>query len=67
MNKVKTKNSEGFSNWNHKFKRFFRPKTGDLQKKKVFIPNMSWNPVSVHKNYENTGGKQQFGPRFALQ
>ena len=23
--------------------------------------------MSVHKNYENTGGKHQFGPRFALQ
>ena len=33
MNKVKTKNSEGFSGRNQKFKRFFRPKTGDLQKK----------------------------------
>ena len=34
MIKVKTKNSKGFSGRNHKFKRFFRPKTGDLQKKK---------------------------------
>ena len=33
MNKVKTKNSKGFSGRNQKFKRFFRPKTGDLQKK----------------------------------
>ena len=36
MNKVKTKNSEGFSGRNQKFERFFRPKAGDLQKKKVF-------------------------------
>ena len=34
MNKVKTKDSKGFSGQNRKFKRFFRPKTGDLQKKK---------------------------------
>ena len=34
MNKVKTKNSEAFSDRNQKFKRFFRPKTGDLQTKK---------------------------------
>ena len=43
MNKVKTKNSEGYSGRNQKFKRLFRPKTGDLQQKKkmVFIPKMS--------------------------
>ena len=35
--------------------------------KKVFIPEMSWNPVSVHKKHENNSGKHQFGPRFALQ
>ena len=34
MNKLKTKNSEGFFDWNQKFKRFFQPKTGDLQKEK---------------------------------
>ena len=34
MNKVKTKDSKGFSDRNREFKRFFRPKTGDLQKKK---------------------------------
>ena len=34
MNEVKTKNSEGFSDRSHKFKRFFRPITGDLQKKR---------------------------------
>ena len=34
MNKVKTKDSKGFSRRNREFKRFFRPKTGDLQKKK---------------------------------
>ena len=34
MNKVRTKNSEGFSGRNQKFKQFFRAKTGDLQKKR---------------------------------
>ena len=34
MNKVKTKNSEGFSGGNKELKQFFRPKTGDLQKKR---------------------------------
>ena len=62
-----------------RFKGIFRPKSGiqavfppenrwsPKKRKKVFIPKMSWNPVSVHKIYENTGGKHQFGPRFALQ
>ena len=36
MNKVKTKDSKGFSGQNREFKRFFRSKTGDLQKKKRF-------------------------------
>ena len=27
------------------------------KKKNVFIPKMSWNPMSVHKNYKNTGDK----------
>ena len=30
------RNPKAFSGRNQKFKRFFRPKTGDLQKKKVF-------------------------------
>ena len=33
MNKVKTKDSKGFSGRNRKFKRFFRPKTGEQKKK----------------------------------
>ena len=51
MNKVRSKKSKGFSGRNRKFKRFFRPKTGDLQKKKVFIPKTSQNLVSVHKKH----------------
>ena len=34
MNKVRSKNSKRFSGRNRKFKRYFRPKTGDLKKKK---------------------------------
>ena len=34
INKVRSKKSKGFSGRNRKFKRFFRPKTGDLQKKR---------------------------------
>ena len=34
MNKVRSKNFKGFSGRNRNFKRFFLPKTGDLQKKK---------------------------------
>ena len=34
MNKMRSKDSNGFFGRNRKFKRFFRPKTGDLQKKK---------------------------------
>ena len=34
MNKVRSKKSKGFSGRNRKFRRFFRPKTGDLKKKK---------------------------------
>ena len=34
MNKVRSKKSKEFSGRNRKFKRFFRPKTGDLQKKR---------------------------------
>ena len=41
MNKERTKDSKGFSGQNREFKRFFRLKTGDLRKKKVFIPKMS--------------------------
>ena len=34
MSKVRSKDSKRFSGRNRKFKRFFRPKTGDLQKKR---------------------------------
>ena len=50
MNKVKTRNSEGFSGRNQKFKRFFRPKAGDLQKQKGLHPkNVMKSGVSPQK------------------
>ena len=47
MNKVKTKDSKGFFGRNQKFKRFFRPKSGDLKKKKRSLFQQ------CHVNYEN--------------
>ena len=46
------------------------PRIREDQKKKIFVPKVFRNPVWVHKNYENKGGKHQLGslrPRFALQ
>ena len=60
MNKVRSKDSKGFSGPNRKFKRFFRAKTGDLQKKRS----------SSQKRHEircQSTKKHQFGPRFAPQ
>ena len=76
-NKVKTKKkSLQFKNF-HKFwsssknscdfSRILKCRT---KKKEVFVPKVLWNPVWVHKNNENTGGKHQFRslrPRLALQ
>ena len=55
---AKIANSSGFSG---REQVIFKKK-----KKRVFIPKMSWNPVSVHKKHENNSGKHQFGLRFAL-
>ena len=49
MNKVKTKISERFSNWIQKFKRFFRPKTGDLKKK-----SLHWNSKGFPAEFRNS-------------
>ena len=49
MNKVNTKNSEGFSGRNQKFKRFFRPKTSDLPKKSLHPKNVVKSGVSPQK------------------
>ena len=45
MNKVKTKDSKGFSGQNCEFKRFFRSKTGDLEKK-----NKGLHPKNLMKS-----------------
>ena len=50
INKVRSKKSKGFSGQNRKFKRFFRPKTGDLQKKKgLHLKNVTKSGVSPQK------------------
>ena len=46
MNEVKTKDSKRFSGRNQEFKRFFRPKTGNLQKKR----KESLHPKNVMKS-----------------
>ena len=46
LNKVRSKDSNGFSGPNRKFKHFFRPKTGDLQKKGLHLKNvMKMSPI----------------------
>ena len=50
MNKVRSKKSKGFSGQNRKFKRFYRPKTYDLQKKKgLHSKNVTKSGVSPQK------------------
>ena len=62
MNKVKTKNQKDFSTEIRNSNVFSgRKQVFSKKNEKVFIPKMSWNPVSLHKNYKNTGGKHQFG------
>ena len=53
MNKVKTKNSKEFSCQNRKCKRFFRPKTSDLQNKK-----------RLHRNCKGFSGQNRKCKRF---
>ena len=54
MSKVRSKVSKGFSGRNRKFKRFFRPKTGDLQKKKK----------GLHRNCKGFSGRNRKFKRF---
>ena len=58
INKVRSKTSKGFSGRNWKFKRFFRPKSGDLHKEKkrsslklqgVFLPKSEFQAVFLAK------------------
>ena len=58
INKVRSKTSKGFSGRNWKFKRFFRPKSGDLHKEKkrsslklqgVFRPKSEFQAVFLAK------------------
>ena len=52
MNKVRSKNCKGFSGRNRKLKRFFRTKTGDLQKK------------GLHCNFKGFSGRYRKFKRF---
>ena len=50
MKKVKTKESKGFSGRNREFKRFLRPKTGNLKKKKRSSSQKSgFSPQNLQK------------------
>ena len=58
MNKVRSKDSKKFSCRNRKFKRFFRPKTSDLQKKKVFSKIARDFPPEIGNSSGVSGWKQ---------
>ena len=58
MNKMRSKDSKGFSGRNRKFKRFFRPKTGDFQKKKVFSKFARAFPADIGNSSGFSGRKQ---------
>ena len=63
MNKVRSKKSKGFSGRNRKFKRFFQPKPGDLQKKKkkkVFTKIARDFPAEIANSSGFSGRKQMF-------
>ena len=55
---VRSKDSKGFSGRNRKFKQFFRPKTGDLQKTKKRSSSQKRHEIRCQST------KNQFGPRF---
>ena len=52
---------KGFSGWNRKFKRFFRPKTGDFQKKKKkrSSPNLQGIFRPISGNSSGFSGRKQ--------
>ena len=64
-NKVKTKkkvfSSKISTNSSYRLKilAIFHEFLSEDKKKEVFVPKVLWNPVWVHKNYENTGDKHQ--------
>ena len=58
INKVRSKKSKGFSGRNRKFKWFFRPKTSDLQKKKVFTEIARDFPAEIGNSSGFSGRKQ---------
>ena len=58
INKVRSKKSKGFSCQNRKLKRFFRQKTGDLQKNKVFTEIAKDFPAEIANSSGFSGRKQ---------
>ena len=58
MNNVRSKDSKRFSGQDRKFKRFLRPKTGDLQKKKVFTEIARDFPAVIGNSSGFCGQKQ---------
>ena len=67
INKMRSKKSKGFSGQNRKFKRFFRPKAGDLQtkkqKKKVF-PEIARDFQAEIGNSSGFSGRNRKFKRF---
>ena len=79
INKVRSKKSKRFSGRIRKFKRFFRPKTDDLQKKRsslklqgIFRPKTGDLPKKkafiskTSQNLVSVHKIHKLGPRFAL-
>ena len=69
-------NCKGFSGWNRKFKRFFLPKTGDLQKKRsssikntnldLDLRSRSPEPVNFFGAQSSLGAQFSFGGAQAV-
>ena len=67
MNKVRRKDSKKFSCRNRKFKRFFRSKTGDLQKKKKIFSKIARDfPAEIGNSSGFSGRKQMISKKKGL-
>ena len=60
---MRSRESKGFCGRNRKFKRFFRPKTGDLQKKKGLHRNYKGFPAEIANSSVFSGRKQMISKR----
>ena len=63
INKVRSKTSKGFSGRNRKFKRFFRPKSGAHQKKKVFTEIAKGFPAEIGNSSGFSSQKHVFSKK----